>query len=607
MSRAPIIAVAVFLVCLPLSTPEARTSCLEPALVSGGGIHSTLVTDGSPVIGIGNLRVHASNWGAIGSMPGSGAPYSGAPSAEWPAHSGVEYLYVAGLWVGALVHGVPAVSTAAPQMEFRPSADSRDIVYGATYRIDHGARLPANPDDDHDGVADEDPLDGFDNDHDGKIDEDFAAVSDLMLVRHFRDDQPGVTDIYPQHRPLHLDVREESYAFDEPDYDDFVGFTYIITNTGADTLRDAYIGMMADGDVGRRSRPNYFEDDAAALTTVSVDLGAHGTREVSFPYWYDTDGDGGEATGRCGFVLLDDAPLHTWRTFSGAQSYPDGGDPTNDAERYETMASGKVDAPVFGDVRSLMAVGPFPEILPGETVSFTVALVVTPGDFSNVQRAVVAYEGKWFDMDGDPATGMEGKEHQEHWYLPSDDPEPVWISRFQLGLDGSDVVMSWGIVTDQKLRGIDVTRTLADGTDPTLIASLPGRARRFVDETATPGTKYTYSITVRGEFGTSSSSPALAATAPVLPTTFWLVAPNPFRGSTTIAAHLAKSAQINLAIFDVAGRRVTTIASGRRGAGEERYTWNGIDDAGKRAPAGVYFVRLRVDDQTFHQKLVIVR
>jgi hypothetical protein len=152
-----------------------------------------------------------------------------------------------------------------------------------------------------------------------------------------------------------------------------------------------------------------------------------------------------------------------------------------------------------------------------------------------------------------------------------------------------------------------VTRTLADGTDPTLIASLPGRARRFVDETATPGTKYTYSITVRGEFGTSSSSPALAATAPVLPTTFWLVAPNPFRGSTTIAAHLAKSAQINLAIFDVAGRRVTTIASGRRGAGEERYTWNGIDDAGKRAPAGVYFVRLRVDDQTFHQKLVIVR
>lgn len=607
MSRAPIIAVAVFLVCLPLSTPEARTSCLEPALVSGGGIHSTLVTDGSPVIGIGNLRVHASNWGAIGSMPGSGAPYSGAPSAEWPAHSGVEYLYVAGLWVGALVHGVPAVSTAAPQMEFRPSADSRDIVYGATYRIDHGARLPANPDDDHDGVADEDPLDGFDNDHDGKIDEDFAAVSDLMLVRHFRDDQPGVTDIYPQHRPMHLDVREESYAFDEPDYDDFVGFTYIITNTGADTLRDAYIGMMADGDVGRRSRPNYFEDDAAALTTVSVDLGAHGTREVSFPYWYDTDGDGGEATGRCGFVLLDDAPLHTWRTFSGAQSYPDGGDPTNDAERYETMASGKVDAPVFGDVRSLMAVGPFPEILPGETVSFTVALVVTPGDFSNVQRAVVAYEGKWFDMDGDPATGMEGKEHQEHWYLPSDDPEPVWISRFQLGLDGSDVVMSWGIVTDQKLRGIDVTRTLADGTDPTLIASLPGRARRFVDETATPGTKYTYSITVRGEFGTSSSSPALAATAPVLPTTFWLVAPNPFRGSTTIAAHLAKSAQINLAIFDVAGRRVTTIASGRRGAGEERYTWNGIDDAGKRAPAGVYFVRLRVDDQTFHQKLVIVR
>ncbi|HET6462244.1 MAG TPA: hypothetical protein VFH33_00465, partial [Candidatus Krumholzibacteria bacterium] len=149
------------------------------------------MTDGSPVHKAGQLWVHASNWGAIGSWPGSGQPYSGAPSAQWPAQLGVEYLAVAGLWVGALVDGVPSVSTSAYEIEFRPSADSRDTVYRSRFDIEHGARIPANPDDDNDGVANEDPLDGFDNDHDGAVDEDYAAASDQMFSRHFRDDQPG--------------------------------------------------------------------------------------------------------------------------------------------------------------------------------------------------------------------------------------------------------------------------------------------------------------------------------------------------------------------------------------------------------------------------------
>jgi hypothetical protein len=176
-----------------------------------------------------------------------------------------------------------------------------------------------------------------------------------------------------------------------------------------------------------------------------------------------------------------------------------------------------------------------------------------------------------------------------------------------VGLDGSDVVLNWGIVTDQALRRVDVIRTLADGSNPKTLATLPGTTHRFVDKTATPGTGYAYSITVSGVNGTSFSSPALTAAPPVLPTTFWLLSPNPFRESTSIGAHLAERANMNLMVFDVAGRRVATIASGVRNAGEVRYQWNGIDDAGNRVPAGVYFVRLRVNDRTFHQKLVVVR
>jgi len=91
-----------------------------------------LVLDGSNIHNVGELQMHVSNWGEFGSRPDVGLPYSWGPSAQWPAGTGVEYLFTAGLWVGALVDGVPAVSTAAYENEFRPSQDARDLIYRAS-------------------------------------------------------------------------------------------------------------------------------------------------------------------------------------------------------------------------------------------------------------------------------------------------------------------------------------------------------------------------------------------------------------------------------------------------------------------------------------------
>lgn len=618
VSRASVFAAVMLSICLPLSTTRARISCPPPDKSGlNGEIHSVLVTDGSPVHKAGQLRVHASNWGAIGSMPSAGMSYSNAPSAEWPKGSGVEYLFVAGLWVGALVNGVPAVSTSAYQMEFRPSADPRDTVYRSRFDVEHGARIPANPDDDNDGVANEDPLDGFDNDHDGAVDEDYAAASDQMLSRHFRDDQPGTNELYPDHKPLHLDVHEDSYSFADSLYNDFVGFSFTITNTGTDTLRDVYVGLLADGDVGNRATPNYWDDDAAGTVIVPVD-GPNGSVTYAFPSWYDANGDGGTASGRCGFVLLDHtvdptgltAPTtvswHSSLVFQGVAAFADGGDPTNDAERYEAMASGETSAPKFGDIRSLMSVGPFPSVAPGKTITFTVALVVADGFYWNVEYAVQAYNGLWFDLDHDPATGIDGKEHQEHWYLPDDDPVPVWFSGFSVGPDGGAVRLRWGLVTDQPIDHLVVQRAPANGGAAETLATLPGTARDYLDLAPKAGEKYAYRVVAFGKYGSSFSTPTLTMTAPMLPTKLWLSYPNPFRDQTTISAHLAAPSSMNLAVFDVAGRRVARLASGTRRAGEHIFTWNGTDETGRRVPAGVYFCRMQVGDQVFREKLVLV-
>ena len=157
-------------------------------------IQNVLVIDGSTVHNVGELRMHVGNWGLFGSMPGGSLPFSFAPSAEWPAGSGVEYLFSAGLWVGALEGGIPAVSTAQYQMEFRPTHDPIDIMYRSSEGAPGGKRFP-NPmaDDDGDGAVDEDWLNGRDDDGDGLIDEDFAAISDQMFSCWYTDDQPGIT------------------------------------------------------------------------------------------------------------------------------------------------------------------------------------------------------------------------------------------------------------------------------------------------------------------------------------------------------------------------------------------------------------------------------
>ncbi|HET6347676.1 MAG TPA: FlgD immunoglobulin-like domain containing protein [Candidatus Krumholzibacteria bacterium] len=613
------IAVTV-LVCLLVSTPQARISFPQTdKSASGGDIQPVVVVDGSPVHNVGNLWVHASNWGAIGSQPGSALPFSDAPSAQWPGGSNVEYLYVAGLWVGALVNGVPHVSTSAYQIEFRPSPDPRDTVYRTAYGALHGNRIPADPDDDSDGAVNEDPLDGYDNDGDGLVDEDFAAISDQMFSRNFRDDDPTAISIYPLHVPMHLAVHEESYQFSDPDYDDFAGFTFSITNDGSDVLQDMYIGMFADGDVGNRNTPNYWEDDATGFASVPVDFGLHGSGTFAFPYWRDADGDGGEATGDCGFVLLDyttdpagvTAPttvsLHTLANFSGYASYADGGDPTNDFERYEVMSSGVIGAPKSGDVRTLMAVGPFPSVAPGQTVTFTVALVVTPNDFSNVEHAAVAYVGQWFDLDHDPNTGIDGKEHQEHWYLPGHAPVPVAISRFDARLARGGVELRWDAVSDESIDDFTVLRTAAGAAHSLPIAHLGGSERRFVDTAVTPGTTYDYTLAASTSSGSVFTSPVVTVHVPTLTTRVGPSAPNPFRESTSITVDLAEATTASLSVYDAAGRRVATLASGPRAAGTYEFSWNGTDDRGRRVAAGVYFYRLQAGKHVYSRKVLLVR
>ena len=68
--------------------------------------------------------------------------------------------------------------------------------------------------------------------------------------------------------------------------------------------------------------------------------------------------------------------------------------------------------------------------------------------------------------------------------------------------------------------------------------------------------------------------------------------PNPFHDATEFGFALPEPATAALEVFDVSGQRVRTLARERFAAGDVRVRWDGTADDGRRARAGIYFVRL---------------
>ncbi|MCU0606577.1 MAG: hypothetical protein MUF78_03980 [Candidatus Edwardsbacteria bacterium] len=68
--------------------------------------------------------------------------------------------------------------------------------------------------------------------------------------------------------------------------------------------------------------------------------------------------------------------------------------------------------------------------------------------------------------------------------------------------------------------------------------------------------------------------------------------PNPFRQATTFAFDVPVEGPVRLALYNVAGQRVRTLVDGTLPAGRHTARWDGRDDRGRRAAAGVYCCRL---------------
>ncbi len=83
--------------------------------------------------------------------------------------------------------------------------------------------------------------------------------------------------------------------------------------------------------------------------------------------------------------------------------------------------------------------------------------------------------------------------------------------------------------------------------------------------------------------------------------------PNPFNPVTNIKFSVALDGHVDLAVYDLSGRKIRTLVSETRVAGQHTVTWDGTDAAGNSVPSGMYFYKYVAGGESTAKKMTLVK
>jgi hypothetical protein len=134
----------------------------------------------------------------------------------------------------------------------------------------------------------------------------------------------------------------------------------------------------------------------------------------------------------------------------------------------------------------------------------------------------------------------------------------------------------------------------------------------FSPGTLPPWPQFHHDAQHTGFFNTPPTLDAPGGSAADLPTHVEFAAPqpNPARGGTRIAWGVPagrEGANFEIAVFDLSGRRVRTLASGVARPGRFSASWDLRGAHGEGAAAGVYFLRLQLGAESHTSRVVVLR
>ncbi len=138
---------------------------------------------------------------------------------------------------------------------------------------------------------------------------------------------------------------------------------------------------------------------------------------------------------------------------------------------------------------------------------------------------------------------------------------------------------------------------------------------QFKDKGITLGEKYFYRLIELDLYGEETIFGPLfvdLSTRDLIPRRLYIAqnVPNPFERMTSVKFGIPlanKDDAARLVVYDVTGRVVKTLLSGRLEPGYYHVSWHGKNDIGKEVGAGVYFCRLSIGSKNLTKKMIYVK
>ena len=168
------------------------------------------------------------------------------------------------------------------------------------------------------------------------------------------------------------------------------------------------------------------------------------------------------------------------------------------------------------------------------------------------------------------------------------------------------VRLGWELTGGVRVEEVVVERR-GDGGDFEVVGRVKD-AWEFVDSSLDEAGDYTYRLAVFVDGGYVTSNEIQVSYAPaVRETALRRAYPNPFNPQTTIEYALARAGDVELRIYNLAGRLVKTFDLGEQPVGVGSVLWTGRDDDDRPVSSGVYLVKLNTPDRTDALRVVLLK
>ena len=212
----------------------------------------------------------------------------------------------------------------------------------------------------------------------------------------------------------------------------------------------------------------------------------------------------------------------------------------------------------------------------------------------------------------------------------SDASLPVELVYFSARLDLSSVILEWVTESEVDNLGFILERRTVEANGNSSVwrqiagyqtnDALKGHGNTsqrtqytFTDSRVQDGFTYQYRLGDVDINGKIEYHDAIEVTAgkvvPTLPEKFALLPafPNPFNPSTELTFTLPEAAEVQLAIYNLSGQLVRTLAAGQKGASIHKVTWDAKAESGLRVAGGIYLAVFQANDFVAQKKLVLAR